>query len=706
MEKCFKLSVTIFFAVILVFTLTANSQPLVTLVSPEQNAISISPSTNMTVTFSEAMDTSSFDNGTFVVNGSLTGLHSGTLSFDSTLSVVTYTPDNILAEGEKVSVVLTTGIMNGSSTPLTTSFVWTFTTSVTIGTGYFSLDSVYTVDSLPHSIFTGDFDNDDNFDLATSNFLYGSVSVLLNDGSGNFGAQTIYAAGTETRYVYGADFDNDSYMDLAAGNGGSNDISVFINNGDGTFDSAATYVAGSGPHSIYSADLNGDGFNDIACGDAFGDSVSILLNNGDGTFATNVQYAAGTHPRSVYAADFDNDGDLDIATANLYSNTLSVFLNNGDGTFAASVEYGSVDSPRLVHSQDINGDGNMDLLSANTGSDDISVLFGDGDGNFTAPVDYSVGASDPYAVNASDFIVGGELELISANLGSANLTVFENDGSGIFSISNQPDNGPLGPLSLAVADFNGDVGLDVATANYFDNNISVFFNDSGPVQSHDSLKIPTISVFPCDSRCVAVQPVQTSLTQPIYGATIPIEVPEGVSICSLSVDGLLTEDWDIAILDNSHAEDSGYVFALLANTSGEVFPIGATTAFNIYITASSLCEESYFIHWDTALANNETRQLKFSDTLGQLILPGFNFERDSTEILGYVKGDFNADLSFNILDLGAFVNVLFRNGVLPCQINSADVNGDCNGPDIGDLVWMVNYLFRFGAAPMCGCIGS
>jgi len=684
------------------FGLTVSAQvPVVVSTTPSQNELNILTSSDITVTFDIEMDASTINDSTFVVHALTTGSHSGIISYDSPSKTATFTSDNGFAEGEVVTAILTTGIESSTNVPLSGSYVWTFTTSVSAGGGHFTLDSVYSTGTSPHAIFTGDFDNDGDFDLATVNFGADSITVLKNNGSGGFSDRSDYSVGTGTRYIFGADFDNDGYMDLATGNGGTDNVSVLLNNGDGTFATHVTYATGVGPHSIFCADLNGDGAIDIACANAFENTVSILLNNGDGTFVHDSAYnVAGVHPRSVYAADFDNDGDLDLATANLSTNSVSIFENIGGAVFSLSIVHLVGSSPRLVFSADINADNYMDLLVARSGSGNVSLLVNNGDGTFAPPSDISNGHTQ-YAVNASDFIQDGSLDIVSANLAGDNVTVLENNGSGSFALIDSAAAGD-GPLSIATADFNGDGSLDIATADFFGHSISVLFN--GVPAPTDRLIVPSISVQTCLNECIAIQPVQTELIQPIKGASIPLKVPENFVVCSVSTGGLITESWDIVVIDDDKWQDSGFIFVLFANTFGELIPTGVTTVFNIHFGAPAHCQENYFVSWDTALSTDPSRKLKYSDTLNQVILPSFNSSQNATEVVGYTPGDLDGDSNVTILDLTAYVDRIFRGGSPVCQIDAADLNGDCDGPDIADLTYMVDYIFRGGDVPMCGCI--
>lgn len=65
-------------------------------------------------------------------------------------------------------------------------------------------------------------------------------------------------------------------------------------------------------------------------------------------------------------------------------------------------------------------------------------------------------------------------------------------------------------------------------------------------------------------------------------------------------------------------------------------------------------------------------------------------------------GDVNGDWVVNVGDVVALVNYLYREGNPPESLNQADVNGDCE-VNIGDVVYLVNYLYRNGPAPLDGC---
>ena len=239
--------------------------------------------------------------------------------------------------------------------------------------------------------------------------------------------------------------------------------------------------------------------------------------------------------------------------------------------------------------------------------------------------------------------------------------------------------------------------------------VPVLLRVTGPgTDPVDSLIVPSITVTPCDWAC-AVQPVQTKLTQPIKGATIPISIPEGVSICSLSTEGLMTSEWD---WNFSEVNDSlGYVFVALANSFDATIPPGVSTVFNIHFNVVPGCSDAAYIRWDTTLMLDVAKRLAFADTTYTTVHPGFDYWRDRVEIVGYVPGNFDADPVISISDLVGVVDYMFSYGPPPCVIDALDVNGDCIGPDISDLVFLIDWMFNPLDPPAfpdlnCGCVTS
>ncbi|KAA3637475.1 MAG: hypothetical protein DWP97_00830 [Calditrichaeota bacterium] len=75
------------------------------------------------------------------------------------------------------------------------------------------------------------------------------------------------------------------------------------------------------------------------------------------------------------------------------------------------------------------------------------------------------------------------------------------------------------------------------------------------------------------------------------------------------------------------------------------------------------------------------------------------------ETFTQVPGDINNSDDVDISDLIYLVNYIFLNGGAPLDMNSADVDGTCS-IDISDVVYLVQYIFGTpaGPAPQPGCV--
>ncbi len=67
----------------------------------------------------------------------------------------------------------------------------------------------------------------------------------------------------------------------------------------------------------------------------------------------------------------------------------------------------------------------------------------------------------------------------------------------------------------------------------------------------------------------------------------------------------------------------------------------------------------------------------------------------------YVKrGDTNADGVIDLGDVVYLLNYLYKGGIDPCPMEAGDVN--CDGVvDLGDIVFLINYLYKGGPPPTC-----
>ena len=65
-----------------------------------------------------------------------------------------------------------------------------------------------------------------------------------------------------------------------------------------------------------------------------------------------------------------------------------------------------------------------------------------------------------------------------------------------------------------------------------------------------------------------------------------------------------------------------------------------------------------------------------------------------------LPGDANNDGSVNVGDAVYIINYVFKSGPVPPCKCEGDANGD-NAINVGDAVYIINYVFKSGPAPIC-----
>jgi uncharacterized protein (TIGR03437 family) len=263
----------------------------------------------------------------------------------------------------------------------------------------------------PNSITVGDFNGDSIPDLAIANIDGKNVTILLGTGNGQFTTApgSPYAAGNSPSSIAVADFNGDNIPDLAITNELDNTVTVLLGKGNGAFVAAtgSPFVAGANPGFVVSGDFNSDGNNDLAIANFQGNTITVLLGNGAGGFtpAPSSPFSLGPPsakmPVSIAVADFNGDYFPDLAIVDENTNNVSVLLGNGAGGFKPATNspfaVGSV--PRSAAIGDFNEDGKPDLAVVNNADATLTLLLN----NFTTtPVLQSAASSStavaPYSI--------------------------------------------------------------------------------------------------------------------------------------------------------------------------------------------------------------------------------------------------------------------------------------------------------------------
>jgi uncharacterized protein (TIGR03437 family) len=235
----------------------------------------------------------------------------------------------------------------------------------------------------PDFVAMGDFNGDGIVDLAIANRDSNNVTVLLGQGNGMFtpAAASPFAVGNSPSCIAVGDFNGDGKPDLAITNELDNTVTILLGDGLGGFHqaSASPFPVGLNPSFIVTADFNGDGNLDLAVADLNSNNLTVLLGNGNSGFkpAPGSPVSVGTNPISIAVADFNLDTIPDLAVANYGSNNVTVLLGNGSGGFKPGTgsPFTVGAGPRSVAVGDFNADGVPDLVIADSGSGDVTVLL-------------------------------------------------------------------------------------------------------------------------------------------------------------------------------------------------------------------------------------------------------------------------------------------------------------------------------------------
>ncbi len=539
-----------------------------------------------------------------------------------------------------------------------------------------------TLDGNTRDIAFGDVtgDNDLNVVAATSD----RVQVL----EGRDGSKTwYYSVDGSIQSVGCGDFDDDGITDVAAGGGAEHSGSP-PNPAKGVWALRTVqspvlweYAFGEYGNAIAVADLNDDEYEDVIAVCSLGDLAVAI----DGSTGTELWTWIGTENLyAVTAGDFDNSGKSDVAVGGNDDRVTGLFGTHGTEMWQFS-NPGDQIYRKCLQAADLNGDECVDVVAGSDDSHVYAINGSNGSELWNCPVGASVGEVELAQMNGS-----GPLDVVvavgSGTAGKKVVVVDGSDGSVLWEYT-----APEAVEHVEALDVNGDDIPDVAAA-------------ITPFAPKEIIMINGSTHLPMWTQPLPVASNVHSLAHgDLNGDDIPDVVVPGNST-DKNVHALSGDDghelWSF--------ETGGEVNCVLVydvDNDHQMDVVAGSDDQNVYVINGSTGES----FWNYSCAD-DVMDVKIGDISGDelpniaCVTFGSNgvvyvFKSLATEP-GYVTGDANGDGEIAPGDVVYLINYLFRDGPAPDPLAAGDAN--CDGSvEAGDIVFLISYLFRGGPAPSC-----
>lgn len=623
----------------------------------------------------------------------------------------------------------------------------------TLKSQYFSVHDYQTAGTQNWSVATGDFTGDNNVDIIALNWglPQEGITRLWGHGDGTFTQQSLIPLrgyGLVKGY-----FNSDDLLDLAIG--GYDSLVILLNDGNGNFQSRHFALHGLTAMSIAKGYLNSDVNMDLVTANMDTRNLSIFQGdgNGDFTFVENLSINAN----SVDIGDFNKDGKADLVAGT--NDSLIVFLGDGNWNFTRSsaAYFPGVYSVSTMNSlADFNHDGNLDVIFCvpNYGGTDsarICVVLGDGLGGFSSIATFYEPHATIQAVVAGDFNGDNNLDFGASFTNVTSIKVYFGDGTGNFPEDVYTDIGH-GSFSVATGDFNKDGNEDIVCGD-MDDYVSVLLNRNPPkpaikdefvITGYTSINLDVTDIQNGTSANILANAIagadyyqrdcnqDSALDDRVYHFNaVPGRYRVGVTLRPGTEPG---SQWQCGIrIDGSTQVMIGTNMKDLPLNSGDtVFFIVTDSLPVLSQPADSTCmdKDTLTFFWNQIGGTTQYHfQLDDNNGFSSPVIDDSTVTDTSlslTSILSgrkyywrvranggvwsvfskthafffYLCGDVTCNGVTDLGDVVYLIAYLYKNGPEPNCLTDGDVNRD-GVVTLLDLVYLINYLYRGGPPPHC-----
>jgi hypothetical protein len=158
---------------------------------------------------------------------------------------------------------------------------------------------------------------------------------------------------------------------------------------------------------------------------------------------------------------------------------------------------------------------------------------------------------------------------------------------------------------------------------------------------------------------------------------------------------------------NNTDEPRGLAIDVLANVYVTGFSMGdATSSDYATIKYNNVGDEIWTARYNGIGNGSDEAQGVVVDDSSYVYVTGYSWGSGTAGDYATIKyvqilhGDANGDRVIDVGDVVYLINYLYKNGSPPDPLKTGDVNCDIL-VDVGDVVYLINYLFKGGPAPGC-----